>query len=169
MEIQIPTFQEKRQFGRINIFEPTPCRVWIPRSKKIKEYRGLIKNISLGGIFFVCDEKLPLGKNDIRHLIFNVIYNYQKIYRLKFHALVVRAENVGCQFGAALKFLSNPIYYPLKETDSSELPFFDKIRIMYQNYQLYRKTYEVIKRTPDIRGEMINNIKKRIDQDLYKI
>jgi hypothetical protein len=168
MEIQIPTFQEKRQFGRIKIFEPTPCQVWVPRSKKIKEYRGLIKNISMGGIFFVCDEKLPLEKDDIRHLIFNVIYNYQKIYRLKVHGLVVRTETVNSQFGIALKFLSDPMFYLLNKIDS-ELPFMDKIRIMYQNYDVYRKAYDIIKTTSDARNDKIKKITKRLNHNLYRI
>ena len=164
----MPPFKEKRQLGRVKIIEPTICQVYIPQSREFKRYPGLIKNISLGGIYFVCYEKLPLEKDDIQHLIFNVIYDHQKIYRLNFHALAVRTENWGSKFGVAIKFLSDPIYYPLKEIDR-ELPFLDKIRIMYQNYGLYRKVHEIIKKTPEIRNELIDNIKNLIDQDLYKM
>ena len=169
MEIQIPTFQEKRQLGRIKISEPTPCQVCLPRSRKAREYRGLIKNISLGGIYFVCDEKLPLEKDDKRHLIFNIIYNYQKVYRLKLNGLVVRTEGGDSQFGVALKFLSDPVYYHLSEIQSGELPFLDKTRILYQNYDLYKKAYEVIKTAPDKRTDKINNIKNRLGHNLYQI
>jgi hypothetical protein len=169
MEIHVPPFKEKRQFGRIKIPEPTLCQVYFPKSRKIKGYRCVIKNISLGGIYFVCDENPPLEKDDIRHLIFNVIYNYRKIYRLKFHVVVVRTENKGSQFATALKFLSDPIYYPLDESNGSELPSLDKIRILYQNYQLYRKAYEIIKMTPEIRTEKIDNITKRLEHNLYQI
>jgi hypothetical protein len=174
MKIQLPPFREKRQFGRVNISQPTLCQVYVPQSRKLRGYRGIIQNISLGGIYFVCDEKPPLEKGDIQHLIVNVIYNSHKIYRLIFHGLIVRtenrgSENRGSQFAAALKFLSNPIYYPLKNIKDKDLPFLDKTRIMYQFYELNKKAYEIIKQTPDIRTERINDIKRRIDQDLYKI
>jgi hypothetical protein len=168
MEIQIPPFREKRHFGRVKIPQPMMCQVYVPHSREFRGYRGLIQNIGLEGIYFVCDEKPPLEKDDIRHLIFNVIYNYQKIYRLNFHALVVRIEDHGSQFAIAIKFLSDPIYYPIKEI-ASELPFLDETRIMYQNYRLFRKAYEIIKRTANIRTEKITDIKKLIDQDLYEI
>jgi hypothetical protein len=168
MEIQIPPFREKRRFGRVKIPQPMMCQVYVPHSRKFRGYRGLIQNIGLEGIYFVCDEKPPLEKDDIRHLIFNVIYNYQKIYRLNFHALVVRIEDQGSKFAVAIKFLSDPIYYPIKEIDS-ELRFLDETRIMYQNYELYRETYEIVKRTANIRTEKIANIKKLIDKDLYEI
>jgi PilZ domain len=144
MEIQVPPFKEKRQFGRINIRQPMICQVYVPQSRKRKGYRGLIRNISLKGIYFICEEKLPLAKDDIRHVILNVIYNYQKLYRLKFHSSVVRTENKASQFAVALKFLSDPIYYPINELEATELPFLDKPRILYQNYELYKKAYAII-------------------------
>jgi len=167
--MQIATYQERRRFGRIKISEPTPCQVCIPKSGKIREYRGLIKNISLGGIYFVCNEKIPLEKDDIRHLIFNVIYCYQKIYRLKFHGLVIRTDYKDSQFGVALQLLSDPVYYPLGEIKDGEFPYMDKTRILYQNYELYKMAYEVVKRTPIIRTEKIDSIKKRLAHKLYQI
>jgi hypothetical protein len=169
MEIQVPHSQEKRQFGSLKISEPSLCQVYVPQSRKLLVYRGLIKNISLGGIYFVCDEKPPLKKDDIRYLIFNVIYNYHKLYRLKFHGLVVNIEIIGSQFGVALKLISDPIYYPLKDIDDNELPFLDKTRILYQNYELYRRAYEVIKTTPNIRIDKIDNIKNRLSHNLYQV
>jgi len=169
MEMQTPHFPERRQFGRLKISEPSLCQVYVPQFRKLLVYRGLIKNISLGGLYFVCDDRPPLKKDDIRHLIFNVIYNYHKLYRLKFHGLVVRTENDGAQFGVALKLLSDPIYYPLKDIEDGELAFLDKTRILCQNYELYRKAYEVIKATPDIRIKIIDNIKNCLDHNLYQI
>jgi hypothetical protein len=167
--MEIPTFKEKRQFGRIKIPENTLCEVHIPQAQKRMAYRGRIKNISIGGIYFVCDEKPLLEKNDIRHLIFLVLYNCQKIYQLNFHALVVRIEKDSDQFGVALKFLSDPIYCPLDDVEDSESLSLDKTRIMYQNYLLAKKADEIIKQTPDTRTEKINNIKKLLDQNSYKI
>jgi hypothetical protein len=162
-------FKEKRQFGRIKIHENSLCEVHIPQAQKRMVYRGRIKNISLGGIYFVCEEKPLLEKNDIQLLIFLVLYNCQKIYQLNFHALVVRTEKSSDQFGVALKFLADPIYCPLEEIEASESPFLDKTRVMYQNYLLCKKVDEIIKQTPDTRIEKINNIKKLLDKNSYKI
>jgi hypothetical protein len=162
------TFKEKRQFGRIKIHENTMCEVHFLQSQKRMVYRGHIKNISIGGIYFVCDEKPLLGKNDVRHWIFLILNNCQ-IYQLDFHALVVRTEKDSDQFGIALKFLSDPIYCHLVEVEENESPFLDKISIMYQNYRLCKKAHEIIKRTPEIRTEKINNLKELIDKNLYKI
>jgi PilZ domain/Anti-sigma-28 factor, FlgM len=164
-----PTFNQKRQFGRIKIHKNTLCEIHIPQAEKIIVYRGCIKNISLGGIFFVCDEKPPLEKNDIRHLIFLVLHNCQKTYQLNFHALVVRTEKFSDQFGVALKFLSDPMYCFLEQVEDSNSPLLDKTRVMYQNYLLCKKSDEIIRQTPDIRTEKIKNIKKLLDQDAYQI
>jgi hypothetical protein len=82
---------------------------------------------------------------------------------------VVRTENIGSQFGVALKLLSDPIYYPLKDIDDRELPFLDKTRLLCQNYELYRKAYEIIKTTPDIRIDKIDHIKNHLHHNLYQI
>jgi hypothetical protein len=172
MEIQVPPFMEKRQFGRITISEPQVCQVHVPKSQELWVHQGIIRNICLEGIYFVCDEEPPLDKDDIRHLTFDVIYNDQKIYRLKFYGLVVRTEDDlldRSQVAIAFKFLSDPIYQPFKEINYSEFPFPDKTRIMYQYYQLNRKAQEIIKKTPDVRAEKIKEVKERIDQDLYDV
>jgi hypothetical protein len=169
MEIYDPHFQERRQFGGLRILEPALCQIYVPQSQKLLVYRGLIKNISLGGLYFSCDDEPPLKKDDIRHLIFDIIYNYYKLYRLKFHGLVVRTENNGAEFGVALKLLSDPLYYPLKEIDDGELPSLDKTRLLCQNYELYRKAYAVIKTTPDIRSDKVDHIKNRLSHNLYQI
>jgi hypothetical protein len=73
MKIQIPDHQEKRQFGRVKIPEPKVCQVYVPQSQKLWENQGIIQNISLGGIYFLCDEEPPLEKDDIRHLLLGAI------------------------------------------------------------------------------------------------
>jgi hypothetical protein len=162
------TLNEKRQFGRIKIPENALCEAHILQAQKGMTYRGRIKNISIGGIYFVCDEKPLLVKNDVRHWIFLILNNCQ-IYQLDFHALVVRTEKDSDQFGVALKFLSDPVYCPLVELKDNESPFLDKISIMYQNYRLCKKAHEIIKQTPEIRTEKINSIKKLLDQNSYQI
>lgn len=172
MEIQIPPFQEKRQFGRIKISEPQICHVQVPQSQNFWKNHGIIRNICLEGIYFICDSPPPLEKNEINNLTLDILYNDQRIYRLKFHGLVVRTEDnqADCsQFAVALKFLSDPVYIQLKEVNYREFPFVDKTRLLYQYYQLNRKAHEIIQKTPEIREERINSIKERIDKGLYKI
>jgi Anti-sigma-28 factor, FlgM len=172
MENHITNSQEKRQFGRVKIPEPRMFHVYIPQSQKSWENQGIIQNIGLGGIYFLCDEKPPLNKDDIRYLTFDAVYNDQKIYRLKFYGSVVRIEHglLDCsQFAVAVKFLSDPIYYPFYEISQSEIPAMDKLRIMYQYYTLNRKAHAVIQATPEIRDDKISGIKERINQGLYKI
>ena len=168
MEIRDRHFQEKRQFERIEIHESIICKIYLLQFQELWESLVKIKNISLGGIYFVFDENPPLKKDDIRHIIVDALKNDQKLYRLEFHGLVVRTENGGSQFGVAVKFLSDPIYYPINENNHGDILCFDKTRILYQHFQLFKKAYEIIKRTPDIRSEMVQNIKERLDQDLYK-
>jgi hypothetical protein len=172
MEIQIPPFRERRQFGRINIPEPTVSRICVPHSRQLWQNQSIIQNISLGGIYFLCDEEPPFGKDDIRNIILDVVHNNQRIYRLKFHGAIVRIEpgqRDASQVAVALKFLADPIYYPFKEINYGEFPSLDKTWVMYQYYQLNRKAYEIIKGTPDIRTQKIYHIKQRINQNLYEI
>jgi hypothetical protein len=172
MKIKIPSFPEKRQFGRVKILDPQICHVQVPQSQNFWEDQGIIRNVCLDGIYFICDSQPPLEKDEINNLTFDIFYNDHKIYRLKFHGLVVRTEGKQpdrSQVAIALKFLSDPIYVPLKEINYREFPFFDKIRILFQYYQLNKKAHEIIKRMPDIREDKITSIKERIDQGLYKI
>jgi Anti-sigma-28 factor, FlgM len=167
MKVQRLPIKERRQFGRTNIIQPTICQMYIPKSGKLREYRCTIKNICLGGMYFICDEKPPLEEDEIRHLIIDTIFNYQKIYRLKIYGIVARTKNEECQFAVAIKFLSDPIYYPIKNIKDGDFPFLDKIRIMYGNYELNKIVSDIIKNTPDIRIEKINAIKESIDQGSY--
>ncbi len=172
MKIQNPHHQEKRQFRRVSISEPQICQIHVPQSPKLWVNQGIIRNISLGGIFFVCDKELPIEKEDIRDLILDVLYNEHKLYRLTLQGLIVRTEKGlldPSQFAVAFKFLSDPIYCPLKESNYMEFMCSDKTRILYQHYQLFRKASEIIKKTPEIRPERIDNIRECIDQGLYKI
>jgi hypothetical protein len=170
MEIHLPSFQERRQFGRVIIPEPAISQVYVPQSQKLWENQGSIRNISLGGIYFLCDEEPPFGKDAIRHLILDAVHNNQKIYRLQFHGVIVRIEDPlrdSFQVAIALKFLSDPLYYPLTATNYAELPVLDKVRLMYQYYRLNLKAHEIIKGAPDIRPERIEQIKQRIKQNVY--
>jgi hypothetical protein len=172
MEIQIPPFRERRQFGRINIPEPTISHICVPHSRQLWQNQSIIQNISLGGIYFLCDEEPPFAKDDIRNIILDVVHNDQRIYRLKFHGSIVRIEpgqRDASQVAIALKFLTDPIYYPFKNLNYGVSPSLDKTRVMYQYYHLNRRAYEIIKGTPDIRTQKTYHIKQRLNQNLYEI
>ena len=162
MEIQAPHYQEERQFRRIEISGPQKCHINVPQSPNLSVNQGIIQNISLGGIYFLCDEELPIEKGDILDLIIEGLHNDHKIYRLILHGLVVRNDKSlinPYQFAVAFKFLSDPIYYPLKDINYNEFWYFDKIRILCQHYQLFKKAFKNIERTADIRNERIKNMK----------
>lgn len=163
---------ERRRFGRIKISEPRICHVHMPQSQELWTDRGILMNISLGGIYFVCDRQPPLKKGDIRYLTFDTPCPDPENHHFGFHALVVRTEHRQLelpQFGVALRILSDPIYYPLQETDQRKFTSLDKPRIMYQYYDLNKKAYEIITNTPEIRTEKIKNIKEFIEQGFYKV
>lgn len=129
-------------------------------------------NISLGGIYFLCDKQPPLEKDDIRYLTFDTPYSDPETHHLGFHVLVVRIEQRQLdshQFAVALRIISDPIYYPPQETDKREFTLLDKPRIMYQYYDLNKKAYKIISNTPDIRTDKINNIKAYIEKGSYKV
>ena len=172
MTSQIAHFPEKRQFGRVNIAEPKICQVHLPQSQELWENQVVILNISLGGIYFASDKPLPLEKGDIRYLTFDTIRKDQEIYRLVFHIEVVRTkvgQNDLSQFAAALRLLSDPMYYPVNDINIRDFSLMDKTRILYQYYQLNRRVYEIIQKTPEVRTDRINKLKERIDRGLYEI
>ena len=149
MKIQYPPFKENRQFGRVRIPVPTKCLIFLPQFSEFLEYPGIIKNISLGGIYFVCEEALPIKKGDVQDLIFDVLYNDHKIYRLIINAFVVRIEKGQSDqslWTIALKFLSEPIYCSLEEINYNDFSVRDKIRLLYQHYRLFRKAVDTVQR-----------------------
>jgi len=163
---------ERRQFGRINIAEPRICHVHLPQSQELWTDQGILVNISLGGIYFLCDKQPPLEKDDIRFLTLDTPYSDPETYHLGFHVLVVRTEQWQLdphQFAVALRIVSDPIFYPLRETDKREFTLLDKPRIMYQYYDLNKRAYKIISNTPEIRTDKIKNVKAYIEKGSYKV
>ena len=163
---------ERRRFGRIKISEPRICHVHLPQSQELWTDQGILVNISLGGIYLICNRPPPLKKDDIRYLTFDTPYPNPENHHFGFHVLVVRTEHRQLdlpQFAVALRILSDPIYYPLQETNKREFTSLDKPRIMYQYYDLNKKAYEIITNTPEIRTEKIKNIKEFIEQGSYNV
>jgi anti-sigma28 factor (negative regulator of flagellin synthesis) len=163
---------ERRRFGRIHIFEPRRCHIHLPNSQELWTDQGILVNISLGGIFFVCDRQPPLEVDDICYLTFDNPYADPKDHYLGLHALVVRTEQVQLhlsQFAVALRIISAPLYYSPHKTDNGESTSLDKLGIMYQYYELNKKAYEIVTNTSEIRTDKINNIKENIDKGCYKV
>jgi anti-sigma28 factor (negative regulator of flagellin synthesis) len=164
--------RERRQFGRIKVCEPRICQVSLPQSRELWSDQGTLVNISLGGMYFVCERKPPLKKNDIRFFSFDRVGPELDDYHLGFRVLVVRTEYQQLnspQFGVALKIISDPIYYQFNQSDNRKITSLDKPRLMYQYYNLNRKAHEIITNTSEIRDDKIDNIKKYLDKGAYQI
>jgi len=168
----LDSLPERRQFGRINIAEPRICHVHLPQSQELWADQGILVNISLGGIYLLCDRQPPLEKDDIRFLTLDTPYSDPETHHLGFHVLVVRTEQRQLdphQFAVALRILSDPIYYPLQGTNQRDFTSSDKARIMYQYYNLNKRAYKIISNTSEIRTDKINNIKAYIEKGSYQV
>ena len=168
----LDSLPERRQFGRIKIAEPRICHVHMPQSQELWTGQGILVNISLGGIYFVCDRQPPIEKDDICYLTFDTPYSDLENYHFGFHVSVVRTGKMQLnqpQFALALRIISDPLYYSPFENNKREFTSFDKPRILYQYYELNKKAYEIITNTPDVRTEKINKIKQFIEKGSYDV
>jgi anti-sigma28 factor (negative regulator of flagellin synthesis) len=163
---------ERRQFGRIHISEPSVCHIHLPQSQELWTGQGLLENISLGGFYFVCNQQPPIAKDDICYLTFATPYSDFENYHFGFHVSVVRSGQMQPyqpQFALALKLISEPIYYSPYENMKREVTSLDKLRILYQYYNLNKKAYEIVTNTPDVRSDKINKIKNFIANGSYEV
>jgi hypothetical protein len=163
---------ERRRFGRLKIAEPRICHVHLPQSQELWTDQGILMNISLGGIYLVCDRQPPLEKDDIGYLTLDTANSDPENHHLGFQVLVVRTEHrqlESHQFAVGLRIISAPIYYPLQGANQRDFTPSDKARIMYQYYDLNKKAYELITNTPEIRPNKIKNIKELIERNSYRI
>jgi anti-sigma28 factor (negative regulator of flagellin synthesis) len=168
----LTSFPERRRFGRIKVSEPRICHIHLPQSKELWTDQGILMNISLGGIYLVCDRQPPLEKNDIRYVTLGTPNTETDNHHFGFHVLVVRTEHRQLdlpQFAVALRILSDPIYYPLQGTNQRDFTSSDKARIMYQYYDLNKKAYEIITNTPEMRTEKIKDFKEYIEKGSYNV
>jgi len=129
----LASIPERRRFGRIKIAEPRICHIHLPQSKELWTDQGILMNISLGGIYLVCDRQPPLEENDIRYVTLGTPNTDPENHHLGFQVLVVRTEHRVLephQFAVALRIISDPIYYPLQGTNQRDFTSSDKARIM---------------------------------------
>jgi anti-sigma28 factor (negative regulator of flagellin synthesis) len=165
-------FYERRRFGRIHIFEPRQCNIHLPQSQELWTDQGILVNISLGGIYFICDRQPPLGKGDICYLTLDNPCADPKHHYIGFHVLVVRSEQVNehlAEYAMGLSIISDPIYYSPHERNRDEFNSLDKLGILYQYYDLNKKAYEIVTNTCEIRTEKTKSIKKTIEKGSYEV
>jgi hypothetical protein len=163
---------ERRRFGRIKISEPRLCQVHIPRSQEVWTGEGTLVNISLGGIYLLCHQQPPIGKNDICYLALDTSDSDTDNSYFRFHVSVVRsgeAQLEQAQFGLGLKILSAPIYFSHYDHNQQQLTSADKTYIMYKYFDLNKKAYNIILNTPEIRSDKINNIRNIIEKGSYNV
>ncbi|MGO8762462.1 MAG: flagellar biosynthesis anti-sigma factor FlgM [Desulfobaccales bacterium] len=168
----LASFPERRRFGRITVAEPRICHIHLPQSQELWTEQGILMNISLGGIYLVCDKQPPLEKNDIRYLSLDTSYADPGNHHLGFQILVVRTEQrkqEPHQFAVALRIISTPTYYALQGTNQRDFTSSDKARIMYQYYDLNKKAHEIITKAPDIRTDRIKDFKEYIEKGSYNL
>jgi anti-sigma28 factor (negative regulator of flagellin synthesis) len=164
--------RERRRFGRIHIFEPRRCNIHLPQSQESWTDQGILVNISLGGIYFVCDRQPPLGQNDICYLTLDNPYANHKDHHLGLHVLVVRSEQVNVhlsEYAIGMKIISDPIICQPEFNNRGKYNSIDKLTLMYQYYDLNKKAYEVITNTSEIRTEKTKNIKEVIEKGSYDV
>ncbi len=163
---------ERRRFGRIHIFEPRRCHIHLPQSQELWTDQGILVNISLGGIYFVCDRQPPLGKDDICYLIFDSLDAAPKENQLGLHVSVVRTEQVNVhltQYAVALRIMSPPVFHAPNKNNNGGYNALDKISIMYQYYDLNKKAHEIVTKTSEIRTEKIYNIEEIVRDGSYEV
>lgn len=103
---------EIRRHPRLYATPALECRVSLLASAKSWDGTGILKNISLGGVYFTCADPLPLELGQIRNFRLNPATpgdKLRQVSRLSARGLVVRIDRPGpdqAALGIAVKFLS---------------------------------------------------------------
>jgi hypothetical protein len=105
---------EKRKYPRLRVDLPAEYLIQLPDSGESFAGRGVLENISQGGMLFKCPPPLPLDNGDIGKFTINTapVMRYTRYTsRLEASGRVVRIEtpkeNTRDFFGIAVQFLSN--------------------------------------------------------------
>jgi hypothetical protein len=163
--------RERRKFGRVRVSEPRICQVYLSQSQELWTGQGILANISLGGLYFLCNQPPPLATNDIRYFTLNTLDSAPGMQHMGFRVLVVRTEqrqDDRLQFGLGLKIISDPVYCQYRESDDRDIAWLDKPRLLYQHYHLNQKAHEIIINTPEIRADKIDHIKEYVNKGHYQ-
>ena len=101
----------------------------MPHSQELWTGQGILVNISLGGIYLVCDQQPPIEKNDICYLTLDSPDSETENSYFRFHVSVVRTGKMQldhAQFALGLKIISEPVYFSPHEDNKREITSFDK-------------------------------------------
>jgi hypothetical protein len=102
---------EKRRFPRLNTALPVGFQVSCPESGEKWSGEGILRNISMGGLYFTCQEPLPLEVGHIRDFTFDTATPPRASppeVELTLRGRVMRVEQPGLEaapFGVALQFV----------------------------------------------------------------
>ena len=94
------------------------CQVSLLESERSWDGAGTLKNISFGGVYFTCDDPLPLEVGQIRNFSLNPATpgdKLRQLSRLSARGLVVRVERPApdqAALGIAVKFLTPLQLFP---------------------------------------------------------
>lgn len=106
------SYLELRLHPRLYAAMAMKCQVSLLESPKSWNWEGILKNISFGGVYFICDSSLPLEPGQIHNFSINTATPGDKLRqasRLSARGLVVRVERPApdhAALGIAVKFLT---------------------------------------------------------------
>ena len=109
---------EMRRHPRLYTALAMKCQVSLLEKEKSWDGAGTLKNISFGGVYFTCDDPLPLELGQIRNFSLNTAATDDQLgrpSRLSARGLVVRVERPGAgqaALGLAVKFLTPLELFP---------------------------------------------------------
>jgi hypothetical protein len=103
--------KERRRFPRLYTSAPIVYRSRQGGTGTLASGKGVLKNISLGGAYFSCQEPCHLTPGDVREFVIDTIAvpYFPHVSRFKAQAKVVRLEPAsyeGAGPGVAIQFLS---------------------------------------------------------------
>jgi len=101
---------ERRRFPRLNTSLPIAYHVCNPESGEMWLGQGLLKNISIGGLYFTCEARPPIEVGHIRDFDFDTTMppGVDCDADLALRGRVVRIEQPGLEsapFGIAVQFV----------------------------------------------------------------
>lgn len=106
---------EKRGQTRIYFSLPMECEIHMPDTQQSWASRGLLKNISQGGLYFECEAAPQLKRGNVAEFIFATTPPKCSFIDspIKTQAVIKRIDHrvAGAfKFGVAIQFLSGPVF-----------------------------------------------------------
>jgi hypothetical protein len=99
---------EKRKHNRLNSSLPLECRIQLINCQEAWLTPGMLKNISLGGLYFVCETLPFLRQGDVGDFIWNFAGDNEVCNLIRTRARVKRVEHHVrglTDYGVAVEFL----------------------------------------------------------------